>query len=196
MPEPTYESNYIFPRRMLFFHANRSALLIRGLVFSLIGLIGLFHPIGSMAAITVVLGIFLLLDAMGALFLSIACRLFSGFFWSILLCAAGIVMILRPLEADVLVAVVLGVWLIITGIEELLSARVSPSRFILSGFGGMSILIGILLAVAPFAGLTAFSWLIALLLLLSGVEMLALAISVRMPPGSGAAGKTNKDIDT
>ena len=80
MPEPTYESNYIFPRRMLFFHANRSALLIRGLVFFLIGLVGLFHPVGSMAAITVVLGIFLLLDAMGALFLSIACRRFFGVF--------------------------------------------------------------------------------------------------------------------
>ena len=194
MPEPTYESNYIFPRRMLFFHANRSALLIRGLVFFLIGLVGLFHPVGSMAAITVVLGIFLLLDAMGALFLSIACRRFFGVFWSILLCAAGITMIIRPVEADVLIAIVLGVWLIVTGIEELLSARVSPSRIILSGGGGLSILIGVLLAVAPFAGLTAFSWLIALLLLISGAEMLALAISLRMP-GPGATGKRNEDTD-
>ena len=192
MPEPTYESNYIFPRRKLFFHANRSALLVRGLVFFLIGLIGLFHPIGSMAAITAILGIFLLLDATGALFLSIACRRFSGVFWSLLLCAAGITMIIRPVEADVLIAVVLGAWLIVTGIGELLSARVSPSRIILSGGGVLSILIGILLAVAPFAGLTAFSWLIALLLLFSGAEMLALAISLRMP---GVTGNTNKDID-
>lgn len=194
MPEPTYESNYIFPRRMLFFHANRSALLVRGLVFFLIGLIGLFHPIGSMAAITVVLGIFLLLDAMGALFLSLACRRFSGVIWSVLLCAAGIIMMVRPVEADVLIAVVLGAWLVVTGIGELLSARVSPSRGILSGGGVLSILIGILLVAAPFAGLMTFSWLIALLLLISGAEMLALAISLRMP-GPGAAGKTDKDID-
>ena len=134
MQNSVYESNYIFPRRMLFFHANRSALLIRGLVFFILGLIGLFRPIGSMAALTVILGIFLLLDAMGALFLSIACRRFSGVFWSLLLCASGIAMIVRPVEADVLIAVVLGVWMFTTGVGELLSAQVSPSRMILSGF--------------------------------------------------------------
>ena len=192
MSEPTYESNYIFPRRMLFFHANRSALLIRGLVFSLVGLIGLFHPIGSVAAITVILGIFLLLDAMGALFLAVACRRFSGAFWSLLLCVSGIAMIIRPVEADVLIAVVLGAWLIVTGVGELLSARVSPSRIILSGSGFLSILIGILLVVAPFAGLTAFSWLIALLLLISGVEMLILVFGLRVP-GLSAAGKQDRD---
>ena len=65
MQNQTYESNFIFPRRMLFFHANRSALLVRGLVFFILGLIGLFRPIGSLAAVTVILGIFLLVDAMG-----------------------------------------------------------------------------------------------------------------------------------
>lgn len=181
MPDPTYESNYVFPRRMLFFHANRSALLIRGLVFFILGLIGLFRPVGSLAAVTVILGIFLLLDAMGALFLSIACRRLSGFLWSLLLCVSGIVMIVRPVEADVLVAVVLGVWLFITGLSELLSARMSPSRIILSGSGVLSVLIGILLIVAPFAGLAAFSWLIAILLLISGAGMLILAIGLRAP---------------
>jgi len=188
MPEPTYESNYIFPRRMLFFHANRSALLIRGLVFSVIGLIGLFRPVGSIAALTVVLGVFLLLDATGALFLSIACRRFSGVFWSLLLCASGIAMIVRPVEADVLIAVVLGVWLFATGVGELLSAHVSPSRIILSGSGVLSIVIGVLLIIAPFAGLTAFSWLIALLLLISGIEMLILVFGLRVP-GLSAGGK-------
>ena len=194
MPEPTYESNYIFPRRMLFFHANRSALLLRGLVFLLVGLFGLFHPVGSMAAVTVILGIFLLLDAMGALFLAVACRRFSGALWSVLLCALGIAMIVRPIEADVLVAVVLGVWLIVTGVGELLSARVSPSRIILSGSGVLSILTGILLVAAPFAGLAAFSWLIAVLLLVSGVEMLVLVFGLRVP-GLAAAGKRSKDKD-
>ncbi len=181
MPDPTYESNYVFPRRMLFFHANRSALLIRGLVFFIFGLIGLFRPIGSLAAVTVILGIFLLLDAMGALFLSVACRRLSGFLWSLLLCVSGIVMIVRPVDADVLIAVVLGVWLFITGLSELFSARTSPSRVILSGSGVLSVLIGILLIVAPFAGLAAFSWLIAILLLVSGAGMLLLAIGLRAP---------------
>ena len=188
MQESNYESNYIFPRRMLFFHANRSALLIRGFVFFLIGLVGLFRPVGGIAAITVVLGVFLLLDAMGALFLSIACRRFSGVFWSLLLCASGIAMIVRPVEADVLIAVVLGVWLFITGVGELLSAQISPSRMFLSGSGILSILIGLFLIVAPFAGLTAFSWLIALLLLVSGAEMLILAFGLRVP-GLTSGGK-------
>lgn len=194
MQKSLYESNYIFPRRMLFFHANRSALLIRGLVFFLVGLIGLFRPVGSIAAVTVVLGIFLLLDAMGALFLSVACRRFSGVLWSLLLCASGIAIIVRPVEADMLIAVVLGVWLFITGVGELLSAQVSPSRMILSGSGVLSILIGIFLIIAPFAGLTAFSWLIALLLLVSGAEMLILAFGLRMP-GVNADGKQNRETN-
>lgn len=192
MQNSVYESNYIFPRRMLFFHANRSALLIRGLVFFILGLIGLFRPIGSMAALTVIVGIFLLLDAMGALFLSIACRRFSGVFWSLLLCASGIAMIVRPVEADVLIAVVLGIWMFTTGVGELLSAQVSPSRMILSCFGILSILIGIFLIVAPFAGLTAFSWLIALLLLFAGAEMLILAFGLRVPR-LNSTGKQNRE---
>ena len=195
MKDQTYESNYIFPRRMLFFHANRSALIIRGLVFFILGLIGLFRPIGSLAAVTVILGVFLLLDAMGALFLSIACRQVFGFFWSLLLCIAGISMIVRPVEADVLIAVVLGVWLIITGVSELLSVHVSPSKFFLSGSGILSILIGILLAVAPFAGLAAFSTIVAVLLLISGAEMLILVFGLRVP-GLNSGGKPNKDKNT
>lgn len=188
--QDTYESNYIFPRRMLFYHANRSALLVRGLVFFVLGLIGLFRPIGSLAAVTVILGIFLLLDAMGALFLSIACRQIFGFIWSLLLCASGIAMIVRPVEADVLIAIILGVWLIITGVNELISVHVSPSKMFLSGSGILSILIGILLAVAPFAGLAAFSTIVAVLLLISGVEMLVLVFGLRVPGLNG--GKRNK----
>ena len=178
MQDQRYESNYMFPRRMLFFHANRSALVIRGLVFLVLGLTGLFRPLGSMAAITVVLGIILLIDAAGALFLSIACRRFFGIIWSLLLCAAGVAMIVHPLEADTMVVIVLGVWMIVTGANELLSAQVSSKRNILSGSGILSILIGILLVVAPFAGLAAVSWLVAILLLVSGIGMLALAIGL------------------
>ena len=178
MQDQRYESNYMFPRRMLFFHANRSALLIRGLIFLVLGLIGLFRPLSSLAAVTVVLGVILLIDAAGSLFLSIACRRFFGIFWSLLLCAAGVTMIVRPLEADTLVVIVLGVWLIVTGASELLSAQVSVKRAILSGSGIFSILIGVLLVIAPFAGLAAVSWLIALLLLISGAGMLALAIGI------------------
>ncbi len=191
MQNQTYESNFLFPRRMLFFHANRSALLIRGLVFFILGLIGLFRPIGSLAAVTIILGVILLLDAMGALFLTFACRRYLGVFWSILLCAAGIAMIVNPVEADVLIAVVLGVWLIVTGVSELVSASVSPSRFFLSGSGILSILIGILLVVAPFAGLAAFSTIVAVLLLISGVEMLVLVFGLRVPGLSSA--KQRKD---
>ena len=191
MQNQTYESNFLFPRRMLFFHANRSALLIRGLVFFILGLIGLFRPIGSLAAVTVILGIILLIDAMGALFLTFACRRYLGVFWSLLLCAAGIAMIVNPVKADVLIAVVLGVWLIATGVSELVSASVSPSRFFLSGSGILSILIGILLIAAPFAGLAAFSTIVAVLLLISGVEMLVLVFGLRVPGLKG--GKTDRD---
>ena len=182
MQDQRYDGNYMFPRRMLFFHANRSALVIRGLVFLVLGLIGLFRPLGSLAFVTVILGIILLIDSAGALFLSIACRRFFGILWSLLLCAAGIAMIFHPLESDTMVVIVLGVWLIVTGASELGSAQVSAKRGILSGSGILSIVIGVLLLIAPIIGLATVSWLIALLLLISGAGMLALAIGI---PSSG-----------
>ena len=190
MQNQTYESNFLFPRRMLFFHANRFALLIRGIVFFILGLVGMFRPIGSLAAVTVILCVILLIDAMGALFLTFACRRYVGVFWSLLLCAAGIAMIVNPVETDVLIAVVFGIWLIATGVSELVSASVSPSRFFLSGSGILSILIGVLLVVAPFAGLAAFSTIVAVLLLISGIGMLALVFRLLRVPGYG--GKTDK----
>jgi len=179
MQNQNYESNYVFPRRMLFFHANRSALLFRGLIFFVLGLLWLFRPIDSLAAVTIFLGVFLLIDAMGALFLSFACRRFFGFFWSLLLCIAGIVMIMRPVAADRLLVIGLGVWLIITGAGELLSSQVSEKKILISSSGILSIVIGILLAAAPFVGLMAVSWLVALLLLISGAEMLLLVWGLR-----------------
>lgn len=189
MQDQRYDSNYMFPRKMLFFHANRSALVIRGLIFLVLGLLGLFRPIGSLAAVTIVLGVILLIDAAGALFLSLACRRFFGILWSLLLCAAGIMMIVRPLDADTLVVIVLGVWMIVTGANELLSAQVSAKRGILSGSGIFSIVIGVLLVIAPFAGLTAVSWLVAILLLLCGAAMLALAVGI---PSSGFFVQTDR----
>lgn len=192
MQEQRYESNYMFPRRMLFFHANRSALVIRGLIFFILGLIGLLHPVDSMAVVTSVLGVFLLIEAAGALFLSIACRRFFGFIWSVLLCAAGIVMIVQPMAADTLIVLVLGLWLVISGAGELFSAPVSPSRAILSGSGVISILFGILLLVAPLAGVTVFTWFIAILLLISGAGMLLLAFGIRAS-GLTAGDKRGED---
>ena len=165
---------FLFPRGVLFFHANRSAMLIRGLIFFILGLIALFRPIGTMAAVTIVLGVFLLIDAMAALFVALACRRLYGIIWGVLLCAAGITLILRPVEADVLIMVVLGVWLILTGASELFSSAASPQKALLSGSGLFSIVVGILLLIAPFAGLAAVSWIVAILLLISGAEMLLL----------------------
>ena len=175
MSDTGNQTLFLFPRGVLFFHANRSAMAIRGLIFFILGLIGLFRPIGTMAAVTIVLGIFLLIDAMGALFLALACRQLFSILWSILLCAAGIVLIVRPVAADVLIMVVLGVWLIVTGANELFSSPKSPQKALLSGSGLFSIVIGILLLIAPFAGLAAISWIVAILLLISGAEMLLLA---------------------
>ena len=175
MSDTGNQTLFLFPRGVLFFHANRSAMAIRGLIFFILGLIGLFRPIGTMAAVTIVLGIFLLIDAMGALFLALACRQLFSILWSILLCAAGIVLIVRPVAADVLIMVVLGVWLIVTGANELFSSPKSPQKALLSGSGLFSIVIGILLLIAPFAGLAAISWIVAILLLVSGAEMLLLA---------------------
>ena len=87
-----------------------------------------------------------------------------------------------------LVMVVMGVWLIVTGASELFSSRLTAQKMLLSGSGLFSIVIGILLLIAPLAGIAAVSWIVALLLLISGAEMLLLVWGlspVKMLPGAG-----------
>jgi len=180
MKDQTWEKFYSVSQKLFSFHASRPVLLLRGLVLFLLGLSGLYNPVLVLTAVTMVLGAVILLFAVAAFLMAwnsgrVSAALLMLF---VLLGIAGLGLLIYPLYFDMFLMVVCGVWLIITGVWSILSVQKRFGHLILPMPGLVAALIGILLVVAPFIGVAAISWTAALLMLLSGAQMLLLAFGL------------------
>ena len=180
MKDRTWERLYTIPQKMFSFHASRPVLLLRGLVLFILGLLGLYNPVFVLTAVTMVIGGVILLFAIASFLMSwnsgrVSASLLVLFF---LLAIAGAGLLIYPLYFDMIVMIAVGVWLIFTGVWGIISVQKRFGQLILPMPGLVAALIGILLVVAPFIGVAAISWTAALLMLLSGAEMLLLALGV------------------
>ena len=180
MKDRTWERLYTIPQKMFSFHASRPVLLLRGLVLFILGLLGLYNPVFVLTAVTMVIGGVILLFAIASFLMSwnsgrVSASLLVLFF---LLAIAGAGLLIYPLYFDMIVMIAVGAWLIFTGVWGIISVQKRFGQLILPMPGLVAALIGILLVVAPFIGVAAISWTAALLMLLSGAEMLLLALGV------------------
>jgi len=180
MKDRIWDNLYTIPQKMFSFHASRPVLLLRGFILFILGLLGLYNPVFILTAITMIVGGVLLLFAVASFLM--AWRSGRGsvslLLLFVLLGAAGIGLILRPLLFDMFVMFAFGVWLIVTGVWSIISVQKRGGQIILPMSGLAVSLIGVLLVVAPFIGVAAISWVAALLMLLSGAQMLLLAIGL------------------
>ena len=180
MKDRVWERLYTIPQKMFSFHASRPVLLLRGLILFLLGLFGLYRPVFVLTAVTMVVGGVILLFAIAAFLMSwnsgrVSASLLVLFF---LLGIAGAGLLIYPLYFDMFLMFVVGVWLIITGVWSILSVQKRFGQILLPMPGLVAALIGILLVVAPFIGVAAISWTAALLMLLSGAQMLLLVLGL------------------
>ena len=175
-----WERLYTIPQKAFSFHASQPVLLLRGLIFFALGLFGVFNPPFVLTMVTMFVGGVLVLFAVASFLMAgrggrISTSLLLLF---LVMGAIGVGMLVWPLIFDRMLMVVFGVWLIFTGVWGILSVQTRFGRFVLPAPGLVATLIGILLVVAPFIGVAAVSWIAALLMLLSGIEMLLLALGV------------------
>lgn len=180
MKDRIWERLYTIPQKMFSFHASRPVLLLRGLVLFILGLLGLYNPVFVLTAVTMVIGGVILLFAIASFLMAwnsgrVSASLLVLFF---LLAIAGAGLLIYPLYFDMIVMIAVGVWLIFTGVWGIISVQKRFGQLVLPMPGLVAALIGILLVVAPFIGVAAISWTAALLMLLSGAEMLLLALGV------------------
>ena len=180
MKDRTWERLYTIPQKMFSFHASRPVLLLRGLVLFILGLLGLYNPVFVLSAVTMVVGGVILLFAIASFLMAwnsgrVSASLLVLFF---LLAIAGAGLLIYPLYFDMIVMIAVGVWLIFTGVWGIISVQKRFGQLVLPMPGLVAALIGVLLVVAPFIGVAAISWTAALLMLLSGAEMLLLALGV------------------
>ena len=195
MKDRVWERLYTFPQKVFSFHATRQVLLLRGLILFLLGLAGLYNPVLILTAVTMVVGGVLLLFAIASFLMAGPSGRGSAalVLLFVLLGAVGIGMLIWPLIFDMFLMIVFGVWLIFTGVWGILSVQKRFGQIVLPASGLVAALIGILLVVAPFIGVAAISWTAALLMLLTGAEMLLLALGVDAGKWVIPDGKNNRN---
>lgn len=99
-----------------------------GIILVILGIIFLVHPAGLLSILPIVVGIFVAMDGIFSIQTAVESKRFGLKNWRLILlvaiitAAAGIFLVLNPLEGVVAVMVVLGAVLLISGIKNLFVA--------------------------------------------------------------------------
>jgi uncharacterized membrane protein HdeD (DUF308 family) len=149
--------------------------LLFGVVVFAVGVFFVVSPGESLSTLTVIAGIFLLVDGVIALVGSIVGRGEGRGLWAIigvLSVLAGLVLIKRPFDTLVVFALIVGAWFVVAGIARLIAAFEDDAR----DRRGMNLFIGLLDIVAgivilawPDLGLKTFAVVLGIVLIVRGV---------------------------
>ena len=158
--------------------------LLRGLFAVALGLYALFNPSSSLSLLALGLGVFCLADGtagfIGAL-LNAERREFL--LQSLVSLGIGAVLVFWPGESLHTLLIVFGLWLLVTGVSQVFSARrldaADPNRSLLMTVGLVASVAGLVLVFWPGSGLVAIGWLISLIALLLGGVLIYLALRLR-----------------
>lgn len=158
-------------------------IVLRGMAAVAFGLVAIFWPGISLAALVTLFGIYALLD--GAVTLALALRVPTGAPGRSILMATGIaglvvglVSVLWPQATVLLLIYALAGWLVLFGliaIAHSLQMRKQIADWPLSRGGLLLLVIGLLLALFPDAVALAATWVLGILALLIGGGLLAFA---------------------
>ena len=159
-------------------HSVGASLLLRAVLMVLMGLLLVVNPGGSIAVLTMVIGIALLIvGGIGvAASLSSAFSRFAIFsargmrnmalFNSAAIALLGIISLIYPAKVNIFWMLMIGLWQLITGFQSLFGGARSP--FVWSS-GLLSIVIGAVLVAAPWTSLLTAVWLLGTLLIAAGI---------------------------
>lgn len=160
--------------------------LVAGALNLIAALVVLIEPHGSLTAITVVLGIYLVIAGIIVVTSATAAdpnRLFAVIL-GVLAVIAGIFVILHPGSAITTVRIVFGIYLLITGIVRLLAARREQrDRFTDVLPGVLSVIAGLVFLFAPKLGLSALALFVGVYLLIRAAVDLAVAWELHRQAG-------------
>ena len=159
-------------------------------VFALGGLIGiaagvivLVEPSISLATLAVIAGIFLLVDGIielvWSLVNSVENRALTAIF-GVVCAVIGVILIRHPTNSVVVIALLLGLWLVIAGLLRLIIAVAVPPRSFGSALLGLVELVaGVVIVSSPNIGVTTLAILIGIAWILRGLMMVVVAWTLR-----------------
>ncbi len=166
---------------------NWWAVGLRGVCAILFGVIALLTPTVAMLSLVLVFAAYMLIDGIFAIVSAVrAARTRER--WGLLLLQgvasllAGVAAVLLPGIAAITFVYLIAAWAIVSGALAVAAAvrlRHDHGRWWMGFSGVLSVAVGILLAVAPFAGALVLTWWIAAYALVYGVTLLMLSFRLR-----------------
>ena len=165
---------------------SSTTLLVFGAVSVVFGLIAAFFPIATAVTLVVLWGIYALIDGITAAVLAFSRegRQARGFliFAAVVGIAAGLFAVFQPIRSAVALAWVLGIWLIIRGVMELIGAFTNPqgqSRWLLALGGLLWLVAGVLVVSFPGVAALSISLWLGVLAIIWGIALLVAGVQVR-----------------
>jgi uncharacterized membrane protein HdeD (DUF308 family) len=160
--------------------------VLRGVAAVLFGLIALIWPGLTTVALAIVFGVYALMDAI--LLGYAAFRAAPGtrtplVVQAVLSAIMGLIALIWPVAAVIALVFVIGVWAVITGVSEIvtavrLRAHIS-SEWLLIFAGALSVVFGLLLWFWPLAGAQAIVFVVGIYALIFGVVMIVAGFRLR-----------------
>ena len=169
---------------------NWWALALRGALAILFALVAFVLPLVTAAALVLVFAAYALIDGVFALIAGLRAARHHGrsaplLIEGVLNIALAIVIFLWPGPALIALVYVIAIWAVVTG-ALLIAAGIALIRhsgeWLLILGGIVSILLGVVLFVAPGAGVVAIAWWLGIYALLFGIALLATAFRIRHRP--------------
>ena len=166
---------------------NWGLVFLRGVLGILFGLIALFMPGPTLAALVLLFGAYALLDGVLALIMAISGRRERGLgallIEGVLGIGAGVVTFVYPGITAIALLAVIASWGIFTGVLAIVTAvalrKEITGEWALATSGVLSVLFGVLLIIRAPAGLLALVWLIGIYAMASGIALLPLSLRLR-----------------
>lgn len=181
---------------MLDLYANNWGwVALRGLLSIIFGVLVFFSPLSAIVALTLLLGIYLLIDGGMTLYYTFAGRNESepgwwSFLEGALSVVAGLFALISPALAGITLATVfallVGVWAIVTGGTQIINAvrlrREIEGEFWMGLAGILSVIFGVVIALNPFVGGIVLTQVIGIYAVIFGIMLLMLGWRLRSFP--------------
>ncbi|MFD1882934.1 HdeD family acid-resistance protein [Paracoccus pacificus] len=162
--------------------------LLRGIAGILLGLLALFMPGATLASLLLVFGVFAVVDGVLAIVMGFRRRSHDDQWWSwaldgVLSIIIGLMALFWPAATALAFVIWIAAWAVVGGVLRIIAAirlrHEIEGEWALGLSGLLSIIFGILIMVAPDAGLISIVWLIGIFALIFGVSMVMLAFRLR-----------------
>lgn len=157
--------------------------LVIGILSAAAGVILVFKPSDSLATLAVIFGIFLLVDGIAELVISFGSAVENralAAILGVLAVVVGIVLIRHPTNAVAAIGLLIGIWLVASGVVRLVRALFVSTHPVLGVIIALlEIVVGIVIVSDPHIGYSALAIITGIWLILSGLTTVAMGVAIR-----------------